>query len=231
MELSLTSKRTTLKTAQKYCATDITLDVAVQDKSVTPGSAPKNVTADTGYAGLGTVTVSAISTESGAATPSAAAQTVTPSEGKYFDTFTVAATPLDPALKITAGTSDVAVTPSAGKIGITSVTVHPTPSSAKTATPTKASQVISPDAGKLLSSVTVNPIPEQYIIPSGTKSITTNGTTDVTAFANVNVNVPAPDLSNATATAAMILSGYTAYTGAGLITGTITTYAGEIRDE
>lgn len=231
MELSLTSKRTTLKTAQKYCATDITLDVAVQDKSVTPGSAPQAVTADTGYAGLGTVTVAAISTESGAATPSAAAQTVTPSEGKYFDTFTVAATPLDPALKITAGTSDVAVTPSAGKIGLTSVTVHPTPSSAKTATPTKASQVISPDAGKLLSSVTVNPIPDQYIIPSGTKNITTNGTTDVTAFASVNVNVPAPDLSGATATAATMLSGYTAYTGAGLITGTITTYAGEIRDE
>lgn len=44
MELSLTSKRTTLKTAQKYCATDITLDVAVQDKSVTPGSAPQAVT-------------------------------------------------------------------------------------------------------------------------------------------------------------------------------------------
>lgn len=153
MELSLTSKRTTLKTAQKYCATDITLDVTVQDKSVTPGSAPQAVTADTGYAGLGTVTVAAVSTESGAATPSAAAQTVTPSEGKYFDTFTVAATPLDPALKITAGTSDIAVTPSAGKIGLTSVTVHPTPSSAKTAT---ANGTVTPNSGKLLSSVTVN---------------------------------------------------------------------------
>ena len=427
MELSLKSKRTTLKTAQKYCATDITLDVTVQDKSVTPGSVPQTVTADTGYAALDTVTVAAVSTESGAATPSAAAQTVTPSEGKYFDTFTVAATPLDPASEATAGTSDVEVTPSAGKIGLTSVTVHPTPtetktitgngtftpslgkyfssvtvnvteakpeqekainlstmapvevtpdtgytlskvtvtpisplantgdgtataaeilegyvaysegakvtgtlkkqsksvtptttaqtvtpdagnllssvsvaaiktdtttitpdiakqtvtpdegyyftsvtvnptpldaaqtvtagtaaktispsmgnigllsvtvnptpSSAKTATPTKASQVISPDAGELLSSVTVNPIPDQYIIPNGTKSITANGPADVTAFASVNVNVPAPDLSDATATAATMLSGYTAYTGAGLITGTIATYAGEIRDE
>lgn len=153
MELSLKSKRTTLKTAQKYCATDITLDVTVQDKSVTPGSAPQTVTADTGYAALGTVTVAAVSTESGAATPSAAAQTVTPSEGKYFDTFTVAATPLDPASEATAGTSDVEVTPTAGKIGLTSVTVHPTPTETKTAT---ANGTVTPDSGKLLSSVTVN---------------------------------------------------------------------------
>lgn len=60
----------------------------------------------------------------------------------------------------------------------------------KTTTPTKASQTISPDAGKLLSSVTVNPIPDEYIIPTGSQTITTNGTVDVTNLASVVVNVP-----------------------------------------
>ena len=41
-----------------------------------------------------------------------------------------------------------------------------------------------------LSKVTVNPIPSQYIIPSGTKTITENGTgIDVASYASVNVNV------------------------------------------
>lgn len=40
------------------------------------------------------------------------------------------------------------------------------------------------------SPVSVNvPIPDGYIVPSGTKTITENGTHDVTAYASVNVNV------------------------------------------
>lgn len=69
-----------LLTNKKYCLEDIDVIPALQDKTVTPTDAAQTVTADTGYAALGTVTVSTVSTESGAATPSAAAQTVTPSE-------------------------------------------------------------------------------------------------------------------------------------------------------
>ena len=47
-----------------------------------------------------------------------------------------------------------------------------------------------PEDGKLFSSFTVAPIPDDYIIPSGTKTITTNGTHDVTAYASAKVNVP-----------------------------------------
>lgn len=49
-----------------------------------------------------------------------------------------------------------------------------------------------PDGVDGYSPVTVNvPIPDGYIVPSGAKDITENGTHDVTAYASVNVNVEA----------------------------------------
>lgn len=60
----------------------------------------------------------------------------------------------------------------------------------KTITPTKSSQAITPDSGKDgLSKVTVNAIPNEYIVPSGTLNITENGTHDVTSKASVVVNI------------------------------------------
>ena len=62
----------------------------------------------------------------------------------------------------------------------------------KTATPTTSAQEIEPDSGyDGLSKVTVGAIPSQYIIPTGTKSITENGTgIDVSQFATADVAVP-----------------------------------------
>lgn len=64
----------------------------------------------------------------------------------------------------------------------------------KSVTPTKSEQAVVPDTGfDGLSRVNVEAIPEQYIIPEGTKSITKNGSHDVKEVASVNVNVPIPE--------------------------------------
>lgn len=60
----------------------------------------------------------------------------------------------------------------------------------KTVTPSEITQNVTPDSTyDGLSKVTVNPIPSQYIVPSGSKNITENGTSDVTSFASIDVNV------------------------------------------
>lgn len=88
----------------------------------------------------------------------------------------------------------------------------------KEATPTKEKQILTPDDGFTgLSKVTVNPIPDEYIVPTGTIDIDKAGTYDVKDYVEANVEF---DMSDATATSGDIASGKTAYTSEGLITGT-----------
>lgn len=61
----------------------------------------------------------------------------------------------------------------------------------KTVTPTKSVQEVVADSGyEGLSKVTVEAIPDEYIVPSGELEITENGEYDVAECAKVNVNVP-----------------------------------------
>lgn len=104
--------------------------------------------------------------------------------------------------------------------------VPPVPSfQSKSATPTKSQQVITPDSSyDGLSSVTVEPIPSQYIVPSGTKNIDANGNgIDVKQYESVNVNVPAPtpslqNKSIAPATSQQTVTPDTGYDGLSSVT-------------
>ena len=66
----------------------------------------------------------------------------------------------------------------------------------KTVTPTKSQQGVIPDSGyDGLSQVIVDAIPAEYIVPSGSVDIASNGEYDVREAESVNVNVPAPEPS------------------------------------
>ena len=60
-------------------------------------------------------------------------------------------------------------------------------------TPSKSIQVHTPDNCYGYDKVTVNPIPGDYIIPSGNINILSNGSYDVNDVNRVDVNVPIPD--------------------------------------
>lgn len=58
-------------------------------------------------------------------------------------------------------------------------------------TPTKEQQVFNHENSYGYDNVTVKPIPDEYIIPSGSLEVTENGVVDVTSYAEVNVNIEA----------------------------------------
>lgn len=165
----------------------------LQEKSVTPTKAQQNVTPDSGYYGLSGVTVAAI--------PS-----------NYNDTSAVTAGAADVlANKVIVNADGETVTGTMPNNGAVTKTLDTTTTSytiakgyhpgtgkvsisteTKTATPTKSSQTIKPSTGKVLSQVTVGAIPAEYIT-----------TTD------------------ATAAAADILDGKTAYVAGEKVEGTM----------
>lgn len=59
-------------------------------------------------------------------------------------------------------------------------------------TPNESEQVLPTSGRTVFSDIKVSPIPSEYVVPSGTITITENGTEDVTQYASASVNVPIP---------------------------------------
>lgn len=165
----------------------------LQSKTVTPTKQQQSITPDSGYYGLSDVTVGAIP----AAYQDVSSVTATAPDvlsGKVFVTAAGAVTTGTMANNgavnktLTAQEQNYTI-PKGYHSGTGSVSISP---ESKTATPTKSQQTISPTAGKVLTSVIVEPIPAQYV-----------------------------DTSDATATAAQILDGATAFVGGELVEGTM----------
>ena len=165
----------------------------LQSKSVTPTKQQQSITPDSGYYGLSDVTVGAIpqAYQDVSSTTAAAGDVLT---GKVFVTSTGAVTTgtmanNGAASKVLTAADPSYTVPKGYHSGAGTVSIDP---ETKTVTPTTSQQTVSPASGKVLSSVTVNAIPAQYV-----------------------------DTSDATATAAQILDGATAYVDGELVEGTM----------
>ena len=165
----------------------------LQSKTATPTKKQQNVTPDAGYYGLSDVTVAPIpdAYQDVSSTTAAAGDVLT---GKVYvladGTVTTGTMPNNGTVSKTLDATTITYTIPKGYhsgTGMVTITLE-----TKTVTPTKSAQDITPTSGKVLSKVTVNPIPDNSI-----------------------------DTTDADATAANILVDKTAYVGGVKVTGTM----------
>lgn len=166
-----TGTKVTLDTDKKYLTKDIELTINAPSSTITTNGATVNYT--NGWINAGSTTV----TDSNLVPANiVSGVTIFGVTGTYTGVV-IDETPDANGGTITTITTGVNALKTQGKIGITPMTT---------------SQTIRPDSGyDALSSVQIDSIPSQYIVPSGTKTITQNGSNiNVAAYATVNVNVP-----------------------------------------
>lgn len=143
---------------------NIVSNFVTQEKTVTPTTTAQEITADSGFDGLSKVVVNGV--------PAGSVSVNTPT--------------VDSSGLITSSATVNEGYVSGSPAGATK---QLTTQDAKTVTPTKAEQTAVESGVYTTGAVKVAAIPDQYIIPSGSKTITENGEVDVSALASVLVNV------------------------------------------
>ena len=155
----------------------------LQSKNITPTKKQQNVTPDSGYYGLSDVTVAPIpeAYQDVSSVTAAAGDVLT---GKIYvtaDGQVLTGTMVNNnAVSITLDVTTITYTiPKGYHSGTGTVKIA---LETKTVTPTKSQQKITPTSGKVLSEVTVEPIPADYIITTDADAVAANILLDKTAY-------------------------------------------------
>lgn len=188
--------------------------VNLQTTAITATETAQTINPDSGYDGFTQVTVSAISssyvgsniTRRSSSDLTANGATITAPAGYYSTAASKsvsAVTQATPTISVsTAGVITASATQTAGYVsaGTKSTSTTLSTQTATTITPTTATQTAVASGKYTLGDVKVGPIPSDYLIPTGTKTISSNGTNiDVASYSTVTVNVT-PSLTTKTIT-------------------------------
>ena len=175
------------------------VSITTESKSATPTKAQQKITPSTGKV-LSDVTIAPIpDAYHDVSGVDATAEDVLAGKKIETESGTVTGTmPDNGTINKTLDTSTVSYTiPKGNHSGTGKVSITP---ETKTATPTTSTQNITPTAGKVLSKVTVNAIPDSYVQPTKTGVARANGTYNVREYVTLSVNVESSGSSLPTST-------------------------------